>query len=62
MVAVSKAYDFAIATVRSVTPAQLSRTIKVDWVGRPEVDGRNLMMNMLVHSAHYRGRWRSTSA
>ena len=54
--AVTKAYDFAIAAVREVTPEQLNRTFKVDWVGRPEADGRNMMMNMLIHSAHHRAQ------
>ena len=50
--AVTKAYDLTIATVRTITPEQLNRKFKVDWVGRPESDGRNMMMNMLVHAAH----------
>jgi uncharacterized damage-inducible protein DinB len=54
--AVTKAYDFTIATVRTITPEQLNRKFKVDWVGRPESDGRNMMMNMLVHAAHHRAQ------
>ena len=54
--AVSKAFDFTVATIRTLTPEQPDRKFRVGWVGRPETDGRNMMMNMLVHAAHHRAQ------
>jgi uncharacterized damage-inducible protein DinB len=54
--AVAGAYDFTIATIRNLRPEQLDRSFKVDWKGRPETNGRNMMMNMLVHAAHHRAQ------
>ena len=49
-------FDYVIATLPKITPEQMVRTFKVDWKGRPEVNGRQMMMNMFVHTAHHRAQ------
>jgi uncharacterized damage-inducible protein DinB len=56
LAALADAYDDAIATLRKVTPEQLARNFKVGWKGRPDTDGRNMIMNMFVHAAHHRAQ------
>ena len=52
----NQAYDYVLAVLPKVTPEQLNKKFKVDWVGRPETNGRQMMMNMLVHAAHHRAQ------
>jgi uncharacterized damage-inducible protein DinB len=54
--ALAEGYDAAIATLRSITPEQLRTRFKVDWKGRPETDGANMIVNMFVHAAHHRAQ------
>lgn len=51
-----ESFDFVIATVPRIKPDQLTRMYKVDWPGRPEANGRQIMLNMFVHTAHHRAQ------
>jgi uncharacterized damage-inducible protein DinB len=46
-----------LAVLPTPTGEQLAKTkFKVDWEGRPEVNGRDMIMNMFVHVAHHRAQ------
>ena len=49
-------FDYVISLLPKITPEQMAKTLKVDWKGRPEVNGRQMMMNMFVHTAHHRAQ------
>jgi len=49
-------FDFCIAQLDAFTPAQMDKLYRVDWYGRPEVTGRQLVLGMFVHTAHHRGQ------
>jgi uncharacterized damage-inducible protein DinB len=44
------------ARSRKISPDQLERSFKVDWKGRSETDGANMLINMFVHAAHHRAQ------
>ncbi len=53
----NRSFDYVIAVVPQLTDEQLNKAkFKVDWLGRPEVNGRDMMMNMFVHVAHHRAQ------
>ena len=52
----NESFDYVIGLLAKITPEQLTKTFKVDWKGRPEVNGRQMMMNMFVHVAHHRAQ------
>ena len=52
----TESFDYVIRVLPKVTSAQLSRNYKVDWRGRPEVAGREMMLGMFVHTAHHRAQ------
>ena len=51
-----QSFEFVIATLPKITPEHMAKMFQVDWVGRPEVNGRQMMMNMFVHTAHHRAQ------
>ena len=55
----NQAFDYVIRVLPTLTDAQLSKaTFKVDFEGRPgpNIDGRNMIMNMFLHVAHHRAQ------
>ncbi len=50
----TQSFDYVLALLPRITPEQMSKTFKVDWKGRSEVNGRQMMLNMFVHVAHHR--------
>ncbi|MBI1787320.1 MAG: DinB family protein [Acidobacteria bacterium] len=52
----NEAYDYVLQVLPKITPEQLTRMYDVDWVGRPRVNGRQMMLNMFVHAAHHRAQ------
>jgi uncharacterized damage-inducible protein DinB len=53
----NQSFDYVIKMLPKFTSDQLSKTkFKVDWPGRPEVNGRDMVMNMFVHVAHHRAQ------
>ena len=50
-------FDYVIAALPQVTPEQLKRTWHIpSWKGRTDPDGRAMIMNMFVHTAHHRAQ------
>ena len=51
------AFDYVIQIIPKLTDDQLTqKKFKVDWPGRPEVNGRDMVMNMFVQVAHHRAQ------
>ena len=52
-----QSFDYVIAVLPQVTPEQLKRTWHIpSWKGRTDPDGRAMIVNMLVHTAHHRAQ------
>jgi uncharacterized damage-inducible protein DinB len=52
-----QSFDYVIAALPQITPEQLKRTWHIpSWKGRPNPDGRAMIMNMFVHTAHHRAQ------
>lgn len=52
-----QSFDYVIGVLPHVTPEQLRRTWHIpSWKGRPDPDGRAMIMNMFVHTAHHRAQ------
>ena len=51
-----ESFDFCLGLLPKLTPEQLDRMVKVDWYGRPEVTGRQVVLAMFAHTAHHRGQ------
>ena len=50
-------FDYVIAVLPQITPEQLKRTWHIpSWKTRPDPDGRAMIMNMFVHTAHHRAQ------
>jgi uncharacterized damage-inducible protein DinB len=52
----TESFDYVIRVLPKITPEQLTKMYKVDWRGRPEVAGREMMLGMFVHTAHHRAQ------
>ncbi len=53
---VNDSFDYVLRVLPGVTPEQLTKMYKVDWVGKPEVNGRQLILGMFTHAAHHRAQ------
>jgi uncharacterized damage-inducible protein DinB len=52
-----QSFDYVISVLPQITPNQLDRTWHIpSWKGRPDPDGRAMIMNMFVHTAHHRAQ------
>jgi uncharacterized damage-inducible protein DinB len=51
-----QSFDYVIAVLPQITSEQLQKTFHTDWRGRPDPDGRAMMLNMFVHTAHHRAQ------
>lgn len=52
-----QSFDYVIRVLPQITPEQLKRTWHVpSWKGRPDPDGRAMILNMFVHTAHHRAQ------
>lgn len=49
-------FDYVLQALPKLTAAQLAAMYKVDWVGRPQVTGRQLVLGMFTHVAHHRAQ------
>jgi uncharacterized damage-inducible protein DinB len=49
-------FDDVINTLPRIAPEHLKKTFPIDWKGRPEVSGRQIMLGMFVHTAHHRAQ------
>ncbi len=50
----NQAFDYVLGVLPKITPEQTQKAFEVDWKGRPQVNGRQMMLNMFVHVAHHR--------
>ena len=52
-----QSFDYVIAVIPQITPEQLKRTWHIpSWKGRTDPDGRAMVLNMFVHTAHHRAQ------
>jgi uncharacterized damage-inducible protein DinB len=52
-----QSFDYVIAVLPTITPEQLKRKWHLPtWKGRTDPDGRAMLINMLVHTAHHRAQ------
>ena len=52
-----QSFDYVIAVLPQITPEQLKRKWHLPtWKGRTDPDGRAMLINMLVHTAHHRAQ------
>ena len=52
-----QSFDYVLAALPQITPEQLKRTWHIpSWKGRNDPDGRAMIMNMFVHTAHHRAQ------
>lgn len=49
-------FDYVLSVLPKLTEEQLSKTYKVDWRERPTATGRQILLNMFVHTAHHRAQ------
>lgn len=52
-----QSFDYVIMVLPQITPEQLQRTWHIpSWKSRTDPDGRAMIVNMLVHTAHHRAQ------
>ena len=52
-----QSFDYVIDVLPKMTPEQLQRTWHIpSWKGRNDPDGRAMVLNMFVHTAHHRAQ------
>ena len=52
-----QSFDYVIEVLPQITPEQLARTWHIpSWKGRNDPDGRAMILNMFVHTAHHRAQ------
>jgi uncharacterized damage-inducible protein DinB len=53
----AESFDYVIAVLPQITPEQLKRTWHIpSWKERTDPDGRAMVLNMFVHTAHHRAQ------
>jgi uncharacterized damage-inducible protein DinB len=53
----NQSFDYVIDVLPKITDEQLKRTWHIpSWKGRPDPDGRAMILNMFVHTAHHRAQ------
>jgi uncharacterized damage-inducible protein DinB len=52
-----ESFDYVLEVLPKITPQQLQRTWHIpSWKGRNDPDGRAMILNMFVHTAHHRAQ------
>jgi len=52
-----QSFDYVISVLPQITSEQLKRTWNIpSWKARPDPDGRAMILNMFVHTAHHRAQ------
>ncbi len=52
-----QSYDYVLDVLPKITPENLQRTWHIpSWKGRSDPDGRAMIINMFVHTAHHRAQ------
>lgn len=53
----NQSFDYVLAVLPKITPQELQRAWHIpSWKGRPDPDGRAMILNMFVHTAHHRAQ------
>jgi uncharacterized damage-inducible protein DinB len=53
----NQSFDYVLDALPKVTNDELKRTWHIpSWKGRPDPDGRAMILNMFVHTAHHRAQ------
>ena len=53
----AQSFDYVIVVLPQITPEQLRRTWHIpSWKPRSDPDGRSMILNMFVHTAHHRAQ------
>ena len=53
----AQSFDYVLQVLPGITDEQLKRTWHIpSWKGRTEPDGRAMILNMFVHTAHHRAQ------
>jgi uncharacterized damage-inducible protein DinB len=53
----NESFDYVIDVIPKVTPQQMDKMLtKIGWPSRTECNGRQMLLNMLVHTAHHRAQ------
>jgi len=53
---VKEAFDYAIRVLPKIPAERLQQSFVVDWEGRKEAIGRQIVLAMFVHTAHHRAQ------
>lgn len=54
---VAASFDYVMDTIPKITQEQLDKTVTVEgWPSRSEVNGRGILLNLLIHTAHHRAQ------
>jgi uncharacterized damage-inducible protein DinB len=52
-----QSFDYVLDVLPKITPQELQRTWQIpSWKGRNDPDGRAMILNMFVHTAHHRAQ------
>jgi len=52
-----QSFDYVISVLPQITPEELQHTWHIpSWKGRPDPDGRAMIVNMFMHTAHHRAQ------
>ena len=55
--ALEQSFDYVVSVLPQITAEQLKRTWHIpSWKGRNDPDGRAMILNMFVHTAHHRAQ------
>ena len=54
--ALQQSFDYVLAILPQLTAEQLQKTFQTGWKDRPEPNGRDMILNMFVHTAHHRAQ------
>lgn len=53
----NESFDYVIDVVPKITPQQMDKIItNIGWPSRSECNGRQMLLNLLVHTAHHRAQ------
>jgi uncharacterized damage-inducible protein DinB len=53
---VRESFDYAIRVLPKIPAERLARSYQVDWEGRKECIGRQILLAMFAHTAHHRAQ------
>jgi uncharacterized damage-inducible protein DinB len=53
---VKESFDYAIRVLPKISPERMQQSFVVDWEGRKEAIGRQIVLAMFVHTAHHRAQ------